>query len=207
MSNHTVTSDNGAPVTFDSGALGRAGTFSFTFPSPGTVNYHCVPHEGIGMIGTVIVIADTGVVPDAAPLEETAPPDSVFDAADSALADLESGTACPPVFAGCTSFVDATDPQADRTVTFQNYDYIPKCLAIRSGQTVAFKGNFYFHPLRTGCGPASVLDCRNTGVEDAGDNGVLAFTLTLPGLYGYYCLDHGSADGTVRMSAAINVLP
>jgi plastocyanin len=55
MANHTVTSDTGAPVTFDSGALGSGGTFTFTFASPGTVNYHCTPHAGIGMVGTVIV--------------------------------------------------------------------------------------------------------------------------------------------------------
>lgn len=166
-----------------------------------------LPACGGGSTPPGVPIADAGIVPDAAPPDQTASFDSAFDAPDSVVANLEPGTACPPVFAGCTSFVDGTDPQADRTVTFQNYDYIPKCLAIRAGQTVTFKGNFYFHPLRTGCGPAPVLDCRNTGVEDAGDNGVLAFTLTLPGLYGYYCLDHGSADGTVRMSAAINVLP
>jgi plastocyanin len=55
MPTHTVTSDSGAPVTFDSGALGTSGTFSFTFASPGTINYHCIPHQSIGMVGTVIV--------------------------------------------------------------------------------------------------------------------------------------------------------
>jgi len=52
---HTVTSDSGAPVTFDSGALGSNGTFTFTFTSPGIVNYHCIPHQSLGMVGTVIV--------------------------------------------------------------------------------------------------------------------------------------------------------
>ncbi|HEY3358730.1 MAG TPA: plastocyanin/azurin family copper-binding protein [Polyangia bacterium] len=52
---HTVTSDAGAPVTFNSGALGTGGTFSFTFPTPGVVGYHCIPHQSIGMVGTVIV--------------------------------------------------------------------------------------------------------------------------------------------------------
>jgi plastocyanin len=52
MPTHTVTSDTG---TFDSGALGNGGTFTFTFASPGTVNYHCIPHQGLGMVGTVIV--------------------------------------------------------------------------------------------------------------------------------------------------------
>jgi plastocyanin len=52
---HTVTSDPGAPVTFNSGALGTGGTFSFAFPSAATVPYHCTPHELMGMRGTVIV--------------------------------------------------------------------------------------------------------------------------------------------------------
>lgn len=54
-SNHTVTSDSGAPVSFDSGALGGAGTFSFAFTAAGTVPYHCTPHQSQGMTGTVIV--------------------------------------------------------------------------------------------------------------------------------------------------------
>jgi plastocyanin len=48
--NHTVTSNT--PL-FDSGSLGNGTTFSFTFPSAGTFNYHCSIHAG--MTGTVIV--------------------------------------------------------------------------------------------------------------------------------------------------------
>jgi plastocyanin len=55
MPTHTVTSDPGAPVAFDSDSLGTGGTFSFAFSSPGVVNYHCTPHESLGMKGTVIV--------------------------------------------------------------------------------------------------------------------------------------------------------
>ena len=36
---HTVTSDSGAPVSFDSGGLAPGATFTFTFPSAGTVTY------------------------------------------------------------------------------------------------------------------------------------------------------------------------
>jgi plastocyanin len=55
MASHTVTSDTGAPVTFDSGALGSGGTFELIFASPGVVGYHCIPHVALGMKGTVIV--------------------------------------------------------------------------------------------------------------------------------------------------------
>jgi plastocyanin len=55
MATHTVTSDTGAPVSFDSGALGLNGVFTFQFDSPSTVHYHCIPHQASGMVGTVIV--------------------------------------------------------------------------------------------------------------------------------------------------------
>jgi plastocyanin len=49
---HTVTS-SGPVLTFDSGNLSRDQSFSFTFDSTGTYNYHCRLHAG--MTGTVIV--------------------------------------------------------------------------------------------------------------------------------------------------------
>jgi plastocyanin len=47
---HTVTSNTGA---FDSGALGAGKTFSFTFQTAGTYQYHCTFHAG--MVGSVVV--------------------------------------------------------------------------------------------------------------------------------------------------------
>jgi hypothetical protein len=55
LRDHTVTSDSGAPVAFDSGALGSGGSFQFTFTSPGVVGYHRIPHAAFGMVGAVIV--------------------------------------------------------------------------------------------------------------------------------------------------------
>lgn len=40
---------------FDSGAVEEEGTFSHTFTVKGTYKYVCVYHEGMGMVGTVIV--------------------------------------------------------------------------------------------------------------------------------------------------------
>ncbi len=48
---HTVTADDG---TFDSGALGRGGSFSFTFTEAGTFSYYCDFHAG--MTGEITVI-------------------------------------------------------------------------------------------------------------------------------------------------------
>jgi plastocyanin len=49
--NHTVTSDTGL---FDSGELGKGGTFSYTFDKAGVYTYYCIPHHA-KMKGTVTV--------------------------------------------------------------------------------------------------------------------------------------------------------
>jgi plastocyanin len=49
---HTVTSDDGA---FDSGNLASGDSYSFTFDTPGTYNYHCAIHPN--MTGTIVVNA------------------------------------------------------------------------------------------------------------------------------------------------------
>jgi len=50
---HTVTSDPGDSVAFDSGSLSPGGVFRFTFTQPGTYPYHCTPHPQ--MTGTIVV--------------------------------------------------------------------------------------------------------------------------------------------------------
>jgi len=50
----TVTADGGA---FDSGSIAPGGTFTFTFSSPGTYDYHCIYHPW--MTGTIKVISPT----------------------------------------------------------------------------------------------------------------------------------------------------
>lgn len=64
---HTVTADpnkaaNAANVRlpegaspFDSGGVPPGGEFEYTFTVPGRYDYVCLPHEGAGMVGTVIV--------------------------------------------------------------------------------------------------------------------------------------------------------
>src|SRR3954453_3880534 len=49
---HTVTSEDG---TYDSGTLDPGATFTWTFYSPGTFAYFCVPHKAIGMVGVIVV--------------------------------------------------------------------------------------------------------------------------------------------------------
>jgi plastocyanin len=45
----------GGAATFDSGFMPPGSKFDYTFTVPGTYRYFCVPHEALGMVGTVVV--------------------------------------------------------------------------------------------------------------------------------------------------------
>jgi len=49
---HTVTSDNS---DWDSGSLRPGDKFSKEFDQKGTYKYYCIPHRGMGMVGTIVV--------------------------------------------------------------------------------------------------------------------------------------------------------
>lgn len=42
-------------ASFDSGVMEEGESFEQTFDEPGVYNYYCTPHEGLGMVGLVIV--------------------------------------------------------------------------------------------------------------------------------------------------------
>jgi plastocyanin len=64
---HTVTADKSKAADpsnvarppgvdpFDSGFITEGESFSRKFDKPGTYRYFCIPHEGVGMVGTVVV--------------------------------------------------------------------------------------------------------------------------------------------------------
>jgi plastocyanin len=64
---HTVTADKSKAADpamvsipagtkeWDSGFVGEGESFSRTFQKPGTYRYICIPHEGAGMVGSVVV--------------------------------------------------------------------------------------------------------------------------------------------------------
>ncbi len=124
---------------------------------------------------------------------------------DAGLAAPCDGGACVDSctgYAGCVTFVDATDNPSLREVKFgQNGNqYDPPCLRIRLGQTVTFfGGHFDSHPIQQGCGPAAVI----TSTQD-GNTRTFTFAQAL-GTYGYYCSAHGSAAGS-GMAGAIEVV-
>jgi plastocyanin len=81
---HTTTSYDGL---WDSGMIegGSGGTFSFTFEEPGTFEYFCIPHESLGMIGSVTVT------------DSTASPTATATATASPTATALANTGGPPV--------------------------------------------------------------------------------------------------------------
>jgi plastocyanin len=64
---HTVTADKSKAAdpslvsipagtkAWDSGFVGEGESFSRSFQEPGTYRYICIPHEGAGMVGSVVV--------------------------------------------------------------------------------------------------------------------------------------------------------
>ena len=70
---HTTTSYDGL---WDSGLLpgGSGQTFSFTFDEPGTFDYFCIPHESLGMIGSVTVSGGTATATATGTATATASP-------------------------------------------------------------------------------------------------------------------------------------
>lgn len=90
---HTSTSDT--PGLWDSGFLSPGQTFSQTFNTAGTFAYHCIPHAGIGMVGTVIVqAAQPAATPTTAPAQPTATP-----VPPTATAVPPTATTAPPTAA------------------------------------------------------------------------------------------------------------
>jgi len=56
-------------ASFDSGVMSAGETFEHTFEEPGVYDYFCSPHEGLGMVG-IVVVSEAAPGPGTAPLEE-----------------------------------------------------------------------------------------------------------------------------------------
>ena len=91
-SGHSTTR-TGTPRSWDSGIQGAPFTFSQTFPNPGTFPYFCVPHQLLGMVGTIVVkpAAVTTTTVAAATTSTTVPvPASVVQAFASLDQDVQT---------------------------------------------------------------------------------------------------------------------
>lgn len=105
-------------------------------------------------------------------------------------------------FAGCSTFVDLRDAGTAtiRFPTSGNNRYSPECARVRFGQRVTFSGgDFSTHTLEQGCGPV-----RNVLRASSGQSATFTFDRAL-GVFGYYCTQHGSANGS-GMAGAIEVV-
>ncbi len=96
---HTVTSDSGSAMSFDSGKLAAGGTFTEAFPTAGTFTYHCTIHPS--MTGSVIVQAAAATSPAAGSAPPTtAPPTApTAPAAATPAAAATHGAASTPAAA------------------------------------------------------------------------------------------------------------
>jgi plastocyanin len=95
---HTTTSYDGL---WDSGLIepGSGGSFSFTFDEPGTFDYYCIPHESMGMIGSVTVTGASASGSASASASATAP-----DLAETGGPSLALAAALLLVGSGLASF-------------------------------------------------------------------------------------------------------
>ena len=122
-------------------------------------------------------------------------------AGGSAGAGGSSGTggACAASFAGCAAYDDHTAAADTRTIVFTTAMYTPKCMQIKTGQTVTFSGDFVVHPLMQSCGPAPDVITNGSGTSKT-------VTFATAGDYGYYCTIHGTPSGG-GMAGSISVVP
>lgn len=137
---------------------------------------------------------DTSMATDA-PTDANAP-DRVVDAA------IEGGAMA---LHDCTTFVDRTDPSADRMVHFHSTAYSPRCMAIRAGQSVTFMGDLSAHPLNPGVAPSRAGDPRGTEpnpIPTTNSGDLVEVTFPTAGLYPFYCSNH---EATASMYGVIEV--
>src|SRR5215207_7894706 len=83
---HTTTSYDGL---WDSGMLepGSGESFSFTFDEPGTFDYFCIPHESLGMLGTVTVSGGSASASASGSASASASPSASASASAPALSN------------------------------------------------------------------------------------------------------------------------
>lgn len=115
-----------------------------------------------------------------------------------ALVTLSAGTARAQVVQDCSpsQFLDRSAANADRLI---NWDFSissdpERCMTVRAGQSVAWRGDFDNHPLGSSGGDSP----NPIGLHQ---NGVVTFNT--PGTFGYVCLAHSSMKGAVKVLPAV----
>jgi plastocyanin len=91
------------------------------------------------------------------------------------------------------------------TIVFEpaKITYTPKCLKVKVGDTVTFKGAFVGHPLHQsmrGDHPSPIPMVMDTGMDQA-------IKFDKAGTFAYYCGFHGSTDTGANMAGVVWVTP
>lgn len=97
---------------------------------------------------------------------------------------------CKRNYAGCLTYTDMT--ASGGTILFggaTGFAYSPKCIKIKAGQTITFKGDFSFHPLKAFCEETTTIPNTTSGTTKA-------IKFTKAGYYNYYCTNHAAPNGS-----------
>lgn len=198
---------------FDSGMLQEEGeSFEHTFTVEGVYDYYCAPHEGMGMIGAVIVGHpdpdgdEPGLAPPQDDFSETvqekliALNTQVIDALGetphdpSEPAETDDESADDPNDEESPSETDSEDEATDETdataeVTIPDRRFAPDLVQIPVGGTVRWRFEDDAHTVTAYEDriPAS-SDGFDSGFTSTGD--VFEHTFELEGVYDYYCQPH-----------------
>lgn len=127
---------------------------------------------------------------------------STPSSSSSANPATPAGTVPALALNGCSSYVDKTAADADRSLSWEfaiasNPNH---CMKIKAGQTVTFKGSFTSHPLIAAGGDAANPFSSAQGlVQKAGvageENTPVVFSAA--GTFGYKCSLHASMTGAI----------
>ena len=77
------------------------------------------------------------------------------------------------------------------------YAYAPRCLAVPTGTTVTFAGDFSPHPLS----PSALRGTRpGNPITNVSAGSSASFVFPAPGFYAYFCAFHGTLDDGTGMA-------
>lgn len=80
------------------------------------------------------------------------------------------------------------------------YAYAPRCLAVPTGTTVTFAGDFSPHPLS----PSALRGTRpGNPITNVSAGSSASFVFSTPGLYAYFCAFHGTLDDGTGMAGVV----
>jgi len=138
---HNVAADDGS---FRSGNAGAVPSFSHTFTSAGSFGYHCEPHQGFGMVGTMNVSGGGGGE-QSGTLKLAA---TAFNVVEGNTVNLQvlrldgDDGAVSVAFSVAAGTAQAADfIAANGTLTWADNDDDPKTITVTSKEDAAAEGN------------------------------------------------------------------